>query len=309
MAHRKRKPKPKRDAPRHPLPIRNDSEALPIDIPPRTQPPLPAPQAQHVSRSWPRSLKGWALFVEICTVLALLLSLYSIRPVLSANSIDTPEAVLSATVAVTNTGSTITHVDVRCIANKIVFANKFTLNFDHYSAIDEYSVPDVKSGESFSATCPVGWTMWMGARDGYFVWGDPRAGMRTLGIGFLRQANGRFTLMHPDGPPQVVIPTSLNGYTRFPISWIDGSVIVTYKWLFSWTSQESRIHIIGHASEVADNAGHEGNMKWHVAPTSEPVIDTSTTPGGFVIDAVGGIGDRPFGVLLKYGGRGLPSGR
>ena len=56
----------------------------------------------------------------------------------------------------------------------------------------------------------------------------------------------------------------LVGYTMYPITRVDGSYIISYKWPWSWFTHSKTIHMIG--TETTDG------IRWRAAPESEPVI-------------------------------------
>ncbi len=105
--------------------------------------------------------------------------------------------------------------------------------------------------------------MWMESSDGFFALGDVQPGVKTLAIGFYIK-NNTPSLMSTGGRPQGVI-SDLVGYSNYPVTAIDGTLIVRYNWPFPWFQQQKIVHVI------ASNQGG-AKLKWRIAPESEPVI-------------------------------------
>jgi hypothetical protein len=196
-----------------------------------------------------------------------------------------------AKITITNSGLTIRNVKVQCVSNKVIFQDKYTLELNRYALINEYSVPDVTTGESFTADCNLAWTMWIGKADGFFMLGTGTAGKPDVGIEFWF-INGRPTLPVNGGAPRLVT-TDFIGYSYSQITAIDGSYIILYSWPFSWLQQQKTIHAIARRNN--------GGIKWRVAPASEPIIADVVRGDGFKITATGG--EKEWGIVA---GRGTP---
>jgi hypothetical protein len=210
------------------------------------------------------------------------------RPVLSVSSFGTSDKFgdYGVRISITDNGAPIRTVTVQCVTNKVVFAEKFTLELERYALIDEYSVSDVKPGESFTADCLFGWAMWMKSSGGFFALGGITPGIPTLGIGFYI-TNGIPSLMVTGGSPRAVT-SDLVGLSNYRVTGIDGSLIVRYSWAWSWFRQEKTIHVIG----ATTNKG----VEWRVGPKSEPIIRDGRMPGGFKVTAKGP--EKGFGVTF-----------
>ena len=243
--------------------IRSAPVETQTNTPTIAQPRRAAARGRSGQGFWPGWLKGWKLLVEIGGLVGLLIAVYALRPVLSATLFDTNDGNTGAQVSVTDNGMSILGVSTQCITNKVIFSNRFTLELDNYALVNAYSVPHVRSGESFAVTCVFGWSMWMKSSDGFFALGDVQPGVQTLGIGFYVN-NGVPALMRTGGAPQAVV-SDLVGYSNYPVTAIDGSLLVRYHRPFSWFQQDKIIHVI------ACNQGGE-KIRWRIAPESEPVI-------------------------------------
>ncbi len=287
-----KKKKNKKDKPKPPNPNADSISARNGSAEPQINT-LPTVQAQQVKQSernrlglWPAWLKGWKLFVEVATFVALVLAFYALRPILTAVGLDNKEGSNSVSVTVTDSGMPISHVSAQCITNKVVFADKFTLELHRYLLVNQYSVPDVKSGESFNIECPMSWSMWMGKEDGFFAFGGVIPGVPTVGIGFFTN-NGNPALMSPSGRVRLVT-SDLVGYANYPVTAVDGTITVRYQWKFSWFPQEKLVHVVG-------SAYGDEKVMWRVAPESEPVAPDGALKG-FRVKAYGS--EKEFGITI-----------
>lgn len=164
---------------------------------------------------------------------------------------------------------------VRCVTNKVIFEDKNTLALPRFTVIDEYSVRDVAAGESFTADCNFAWSLWTTPANGFFLMGGGAPGKPQLGIPFL----------FDDGLPSVIpgtpIPATLSpdfiGYSSSNVTAIDGEYIILYKWPLYPFQEQRRVHMIARRND--------GELKWRVAPNSEPTIPDATD--GFVVTASG----------------------
>lgn len=204
--------------------------------------------------------------MELTTAAALPIAIYAMRPVLSVTSLPPPwfAGDYRARAVITNNGMRIKDVVVQCVSNKAIADDKYTLELHKYFMVNEYSVNNVASGESFTADCEFAWHLLTKNTDGLFVLGDSAmltansecCVWNTLGIWF--------DLKHGYPLREGYVNQAFVGYTRYPITGLDGSFIIKYKWPFSWFEQEKIIHMI--ARKTGNGVG------WRVAPESEPVI-------------------------------------
>jgi hypothetical protein len=151
----------------------SDPETKRKDKPAKRRTEQRTPSQQTRRRIWPWWLRGKALFLELCTVVGLLLAIYKFHPVLSPSSATPSERhdIYGARVMVTHSGWNIRDVSVQCFTNKVLFKDKYTLAFEHFVLLNEYSVSGVKSGEPFPADCAFAWTLWTRPEDGFFIYG------------------------------------------------------------------------------------------------------------------------------------------
>jgi len=193
-----------------------------------------------------------------------------------------------AKVVINNTGTKIKNVTVQCVSNKVIFEDKTTLVLNRYALINEYAVPDVATGESFTADCNFGWSLWMNDIEGLFILGGGGiAGVPELGIGF-RLNNGNPSLIYTGGAPKSVT-ADFAGYSYSQVTAIDGSYIIHYNLPLSWFRQQKIIHMIARR--------HDEGLKWRVAPVSEPTIADIVQGNGFRVTATGNQED--WGIVLK----------
>ncbi len=224
------------------------------------------------------------------TLVGLVIAVYALRPVLSVGSLNPSDlhAANGAKASITVTGTGIRDVKVKCVTNKVIFDDRDTLAFNRFTSIDEYAVNDVGAGESFTADCNFVWSWWKGQADNLFLMGGGSPGKPQLGIAFTLKDG--LPVLIPGSPlPATVIP-ALGSYSAARVTAVDGDFIVTYKWALFWFYQERLIHMI------AQWNGDE--LKWRVAPNSEPVIPTPN--GGFIVTA-NGPPEGGWGVTMKRG--------
>jgi hypothetical protein len=194
----------------------------------------------------------------------------------------------TARITVTNigVGVPIRGVSARFVTNKVVFDNRFTLRLQHYIVFDAYSAPTVASGESFTVGCHLTWSMWMNdVGSGFFAFGEVRPDTTALAIGFTFK-NGILTLDNTGGKTQIRMFGAF-GFKRYPVTAVDGNLIVRYNWPFSLFPCEKIIHVIGTA--------YDGATRWRLAPESEPTVLDAKLPGGFSVTATGSP-DRAYGL-------------
>ncbi len=175
-------------------------------------------------------------------------------------------------------------VEAQCVTNKVVFADRFTLEFDKYVLQKKYSVPGVTSGESFVADCNFAWSMLMNAADGYFIFGGASPGFKSpgqqLGIPF-RLKDGLPSPVAGSRGEAMAVDSDFAGYTAYPTTGIDASFLVFYAWPWSWVRQERIFHVI------ASQGGGREEIRWRSAPRSEPIIPDGAQPNGFKVTAKG----------------------
>jgi hypothetical protein len=243
-----------------------------LSEPPNT----PIPRLRAVLKHW---LTGWRLVANFIPV-GILLTLYSLRPVLSVSS-PLPSDLHDtngAKVSITNTGMKIKNVKVQCVTNKVLFKNIHTLEMDRFVKINEYSVADVGTGESFTGDCGFIWSLWTKATDGFFIFGGGVSGVPQMAIPFLLN-NGNASFL-PGAPIPRIMKPDFAGYAYNQVTAADGSFIVSFTWPWSWLRHERIIHVI--ARQTSDG------LKWRVAPSSEPVIrDANPGPDGLTFTAKG----------------------
>ena len=155
--------------------------------------------------------------MELCAV-ASLATLYSLWPVLSVGSaVGTGiDGIYGVKATIVETGTPISDVVVQCVTNKVTLENRFTLEFDKFVSVDEYSVGSVKPGESFTTNCTFAWSMWeKSGQQGLLILGYPTPGQPNPG-GYVpvceRNSNSnqpmpsahhsRFPGCHPISEPQ-----------------------------------------------------------------------------------------------------------
>jgi hypothetical protein len=184
------------------------------------------------------------------TVVGLPIGVYASRPVLAVTSLAPSDIHNNngSKASITVTGTGIRDVMVRCVTNKVIFEDKNTLALPRFTVIDEYSVRDVAAGESFTADCNFAWSLWTTPANGFFLMGGGAPGKPQLGIPFL----------FDDGLPSVIPGTP-----------IPATLSPDFK--------QRRVHMIARRND--------GELKWRVAPNSEPTIPDATD--GFVVTASG----------------------
>jgi len=259
-----------------------------------------APQPAEKARAVPIWRRGWAITAEICTVVALGIALYMLRPILSVTSFTgtgTDNAYgVKATVADTGI-SPIRDVKVQCVTNKVIFDNSFTLAFNNFVSWEEYSVGNLKSGESFTANCTFAWSMWEKSDRGMLILGHGTPGKRSLGVTY-QYVNG--TPMPTSSGPAILIVGFEDAihYQNRQLTTVDGSFIVQYKWRLWPFQQTTIIHMI-------ESPGPEEGIRWRVAPASEPVIpDAPAQDRGWKM--TGDSNSAQFAVTMKGGSYPLP---
>jgi len=211
---------------------------------------------------------------------AFIATIYAIRPVLSASSPlpSDMHGANGAKIAITNSGMKIKTVTVQCVTNKVVFKDMHTLKMDRFVALNEYSVPDVGTGESFDADCNFLWSMWTKPSDGFFIFGGGVAGLPQMALPFLLN-NGNASFQ-PGVPLLRMMKPDFVGYAYNQVSAADGSFIVSYSWPWPWIRQERVFHMIAQRSD--------SGLTWRVAPKSEPVIrDATPSPDSLTFTATG----------------------
>ena len=217
---------------------------------------------------------------EIVGIVALAVGIYAFRPVLSASS-PLPSDLHDtngAKISITNSGMKIENVKVQCVTNKVLFKGIHTLKLDRFVKLNEYSVPDVGTGESFTGDCNFIWSLWTKSTDGFFIFGGGVAGAPQMAIPFLlNSGNASFV---PDAPIPGVMKPDFVGYDYNEVTAADGSFIISYTWPWSWVRQERIIHMIARRTSDA--------LKWKIAPKSEPIIrDANPGPDGLTFTAIG----------------------
>jgi hypothetical protein len=235
-------------------------------------------------------LSGWRLFADLVPF-GILLALYSIRPVLSVTSLSGTgiDGVYGAKVTVSESGLPIREVSVRCVTNKVVFEDRFTAEFERYVSVEEYSVGDVKPGESFTVNCNLAWSFWDMTDRGVLVLGYPTPGQPNMAIPF-RYINETPVVTSGPAPASMTFGfADAVNYRGHAITAVDGSFVVSYKWYLCPFRENSTIHVIA-------SPGPEDGIKWRIAPASEPVIADAKL-GGWKLTAKSNTAK--FGVTMK----------
>jgi hypothetical protein len=220
------------------------------------------------------------LLAGAVTLLSIIASAIGIRtawPTLNASSLE-PLSSKRARVEIHVGGLIPIHnIEAICQGNKIVFDNRHTLITNGFIKIDQYAVPTVNSGETFTLECPVAWSLHMNAREGIFSFGDLRQDHPPAVIEFTTN-DGNVILKHPDGLPQSRWFDATT-YVEHPVSGIDASLLVSYRlptWLFGWTVHKT-FHLIAQS--------RNDKLVWRIAPASEPTIPDGID--GMIIESHG----------------------
>ena len=151
----------------------NKSKEIPVDKQSIIHSPKEVERQRNKLRLWPTWLRGWKLVLEVATILGVLIASYTLRPILSSSAVDMSPGDTAVFVAMTNIGySPIGSVSARCVTNKVIFDNQFTLELHKFYSWEAYSVNGLDSGESFLVMCPYTWSMLTSATDGFFAFGD-----------------------------------------------------------------------------------------------------------------------------------------
>jgi hypothetical protein len=211
----------------------------------------------------------------------LLMAVYALHPVLAVTSLLPSDLHGNGGVkaSITLNGMSIREVKVQCVTNKVIFEDKMTLAPPHFAVIDEYSVRDVARGESFTPDCNFAWSLWTGPTSGFFLIGAGVTGARfpQLGIPFLLKDGLPF--FAPGARAPVAIRSDFSGFSSSQVTAIDGDFVVLYKWPLSPFEEKRAIHMIARRTDGA------GDLKWRVAPDSEPTIPDAVS--GFIVNAGG----------------------
>lgn len=282
----KREPLVLYDSHGRPIPpsVPSETAGLPKGTLPTTQSVSPPKSQDNKKGFWPQFLKGKALAIEVVAIVASIVTIYAIRPVLSVTSVTSSDMHGQSAVKATimDNGIGISDVMVQCITNKVIFEERFTLDLSNYTKINEYSVPGMQSGESFTVECPFMWSMYATKVDGFFSFGDAIPGQKVLAIPF-KVSNGIMSVP-ASGAGAIGVTPSLSVSTpgtKQTTTRADGTMVIRYKWsLCPWFSQEKRFHFI--------TVPYSGGITWKEAPRSEPTISDARLPG-YKLKASGGV--------------------
>lgn len=208
--------------------------------------------------------RGWKLLLEVAAVLGLLLAVYAYRPILQVTSIGSPPPHAdNVWLTITSSGFPISNVSVECVTTKVIMANEYTLELHRVAALDQYDVPEVKTGESFNVQCPLAWYLLQGGGLGYYIWGRPILFSPQMGIPF-RLTTG-LPVATTNGRPMAITFSDLAGYQVFPPTAVEGIVIVHFKWKHTPFRQTKSFHTIGRRDG-------KGQFSWGSVPESQEAI-------------------------------------
>jgi hypothetical protein len=228
----------------------------------------------------------------------LAIALYALRPILSVASYSGTGADGSwgAKAIVAVTGSDISDVSVKCVTNKVIFEDKFTLDFIRFATVEEYSVGRVKAGESFTAQCLFAWSMTEKDGQGMLVLGDPRPWrpIPKLGVTY-KYLNGTPVITSP--VPAAVYPGfgDTISVRHYKLTGVDGTFVIRYRSRIPPFRQSSSVHMI------EGPFGTDTVTTWRIAPAGEPVIpDPPPQDDGWKL-TLKYDGSAEFGVTMKGG--------
>ncbi len=232
-------------------------------------------------------VKGWKLLLQgVAVVVPLLLAVYVYRPILQVNSIGHPHPYSdNVSLTLTSSGFPISNVSVECVTNKVIMANKFTLELHHIATLDQYDVPEVKTGESFNIECPLQWYVVEGGGLGYYIWGRPDLSPHHMVIPF--RLTKDLPVATTNGRPMSVTFNDLSGYTVFPPTAVEGMITVRFNWKHTRFTQQRNFRVIGHP----DN---NGEFSWVSAPESQELIPDAPDVNGIKLTVDQSSGDFAF---------------
>lgn len=243
-----------------------------------------------LKKFWPWWLQGKALLLEICAFASVFLAIYALRPVLSFSSATPSErhGVYGARVLVTHNGWNIRDVSVECFTNKVLFGDKYSLAFDRFVLLDEYSVSNVKSGEPFPADCAFAWSFWTKPEDGIFIYGDASPGNLQMVIPIVFRGDG-LPMLKPGSPLPAATKVDVAGYAYSQVTAVDGTFVIRYRWPYTPWFQQYIVHVAARR--------HNDELKWRVAPESEPIFVDPSGPGSWIMTAKSN--GKEWGITMK----------
>jgi hypothetical protein len=112
--------------------------------------------------------------------------------------------------------------------------------------------------------------------EGIFIYGHEVPGNPVLGIPIVFRDDG-LPMVRPGVPVPTKVVMGFTGYLNSQITAIDGAFVILYKWPLTPWVQRRVIHVV--ARRVGDD------LKWRVAPESEPVIPDPDVSGGWTFTA------------------------
>lgn len=193
------------------------------------------------------------------------LAVYALRPVFSVNSIgatsDSPHEVKIT--MLTGGSFPISRVSVRCLWNKVINNGTYALEI-HNGSVEEYDVSRADSGDSFSFTCPLGWTLLTCPRWDFYILEEPNPIDLNVGFPFVVKDGNAIAAFGED-----VKKISLSkDYATCQIhreTAIDGTAEIRYRWRYVPFEFKAYERVIG-------SVGDTGEMTWRSVPIGQPII-------------------------------------
>jgi hypothetical protein len=204
------------------------------------------------------------------------LGVYSVRPVLSVASIGPsfPGSRHETKITVALSGFPISRISVRCLPNKIINSGIYTLEFHNFS-IEEYDVRSANSGDTFTFTCPLGWTLLTCPKWDIYVWEEAVPASPMVGIPFIVKNGTPVALAQ--GFQRVFLTTDFPTCAIHRETAIDGTVAISYRWRYLPGQYTTYERVIGTVDDT-------GGVSWRAAPSGEPII-SDPHAGGFKLIA------------------------
>lgn len=231
--------------------------------------------------------------IEVIGIISLGLAIYMMQPVISSSSLTATgkdgQYGAKATFVYSAGQLPINDVAIKCITNKVIFENRYTADVSRFSSIEEYSVGRVQPGESFTAGCTFGWSMWTNRNEGVLLMGYPTLLTQHLGIKY--RFNNGVPIVIPPSPASIMFDfAAAMAHTLHPPTQVDGIFLISYKWCYFRRSV--RVHVI-------KSPGINGT-EWRIAPEREGVVADASDDDGWKlhIDPK----NAEFVITLKSGG-------
>jgi len=233
----------------------------------------------HPRWQWFGRLRKLGLTFSL-SVLGLLITIYSIRPILSVESIGPPSpgdmGDVNATIRLGGAVS-VTNLSVYCSTNKVIVADRYGLVLHRIASVEEYQQSHLETGDSFTVRCPVGWSLAIdkNRENAYWVMGVLVPKAWALVIPF-RLVDG-----FPDDRSFIGIKGMRLRVEDFPnldiynATQMDGTVDIHYSWSFLNLKGVKTFRVTG-------SAERPDQMEWKVVPKDDPPIADPLLPGGFI---------------------------